>query len=504
MQRRYFLRTLAAGGFAAATFPHGVSAQGRRQGGAGSGGPTIEAREFLRLDGSAEDEAFAALVRRLNGLNGPATVRFPSSARGQLLLAAGRQHDLPAGLRWDFGQTRVRFDGQIPGNSVLFRFGSGSEVLGLNLELGRAARCDRLLTVLDDTLLDRLRVVTEIQLANGNDNGDALVQIRGSRVRLSASSITGADRAVAAIGFGAKQGDSQALTDLRIDDLSVRDFVRGVFLRNAQNVRIVGLVAERKSANGKTQPGHNGVLASRVQDFVLEKFRIEETGEHAIRIGGGTSPYEVPNRGIRISDGQIRRPGKCGVKFWAAGKAEDVDDARVVDATVRSLKIYDCGFRSKLGPNEDGVRLEVVDGFVVENIVVGAERQAFSCHDAVYLAACKNGTINGIDADRPARSAVYITEELVAGARREPVGRIRGENIRSTGHRGDFIHVDMPSQAGGPFEFRGLSAQGGANFIGGNAPKLDAGSRFDGMAKGQSGAVNALGRGRGAPVTLGR
>lgn len=482
MQRRDFVRTLGAASVLGTLAPARLFAQSAT---------TIDAGDFLKLDGRAEDQAFEALAAKLRATPGAKVVRFPAGQR-TLALAGGRMLDLPGDTRWDFGRTTVRYDGSIEGNGVLMRFGPKSEVLGLNVLLSASARCDRLLAFVDDTLVDRLRVGVERQFANGgNDNSDGLLQVRGSRVKLTACSVDGVDRPVAIIGSGAKQGDMAALTGVRVLDLRLRHFVCGVLVHNTQDCFIEGLVAETKSPNARTNPGHNAVLAARSQNFVLQKFRIEDAGEHAIRIGGSTNPYEAPNQNIRISDGTIRRPGKCGVKFWSAGKAEDVADAAVEGATLRGLSIFDCGYGGKISVNEDAVRLEVVNDFSVEGITSAAEKSAAACHDVVYLAGCGNGRIADVNASRAVRSAVYITETLGAG-RSAPVGSVRGSAIRSVDHRGDLVHLELPTQSGGPFHFTGLSARGGVSFVGGEAPRLVGESRFEGVAERLSGAMNAL------------
>ncbi|MEK8031844.1 hypothetical protein AACH06_13535 [Ideonella sp. DXS29W] len=495
MQRRRFVQTLSAGTLLGPMMPLRLLAQS---------GSTIDAGEFLKLDGKPEDQAFEALIAKLRTTSGPKVVRFPTGQR-TLALAGGHMFDLPSDTRWDFGRTTVRYDGTIEGNSVLIRFGAKSEVLGMNLMLASSAHCDRLVTFVEDTLVDRLQVSAERQFANGgNDNSDGLIQVRGSRVRMTACSIAGVDRPVAIIGSGAKPGEMAALVDVRVSDMRLRQFVCGMLVHNTQDCLIDGLVAETKSSNARTDPGHNAVLAARVQNFVLQKFRIEDSGEHAIRIGGSTNPNEAPNKNIRISDGTIRRPGKCGVKFWSAGKAEDVADAAVVGATVRGLSIFDCGFGGKISVNEDAVRLEVVNDFTVEDIKAAADKSAASCHDVVYLAGCGNGQVRNVTADRAVRSAVYITETLGAG-RSAPVGSIRGSDIRSTNHRGDLVHLELPTQAAGPFDFSKLSAQGGVSFVGGNAPNAVGESRFDGKADRLSGPMNALnGDKRKLRVTGGR
>ncbi|WP_374674997.1 hypothetical protein [Ideonella sp.] len=452
---------------------------------------TLDAADLLRLDGRPEDEAFEALAAKLRATPGPKVVRFPGGPR-TLALAGSRQIDLPGEVRWDFGKTRVRYEGQISGNSVLLRFGPRSELMGLDMTLGAAAQCDRLLVLQDDCVADRLQIVAERQLANGgNDNSDGLLQVRGSRVRLTACSIEGVDRPMAVVGAGAREGEMAALVDVRLTDLRLRGFVCGLLLRNTQRCVVEGLVAQDKSANARTDPGHNAVLAARSQDLELRRFRIDDCGEHAIRIGGSTNPHEAPNRNIRITDGVIHRPGKCGVKFWSAGKAEDVADAAVQGATLRNLQVFDCGYRGKISVNEDAVRLEVVEDFVVENVLAAAEKSAAAGHDGVYLAACERGRLQNIEVRRAARSAVYITELLGAG-RRSPVGAIEGSDIRSTDHRGDFIHLDLPTQPGGPFRFSRLQARGGQNFVGGTAPRVAEG-RFEGAAERLSGSMNALG-----------
>jgi hypothetical protein len=270
MLRRHALAGLWIGG-AAVLHPRWASAQPAAR------GTTIDASEFLRLDGRPEDEGIEAMAARLRATAGPKAVRFPGTPR-TLALAGGKQIDLPGDVRWDFGKTRVRYEGALSSNSVLFRFGPKSEVLGLEMVLGQGAKCDRLLVLQDDCVADRLQITAERQFDNGgDDNSDGLLQVRGSRVKLLACSIEGVDRPVAVVGSGAREGEMAALGDVRIVDLRLRGFVCGLLLRNTQRCVVEGLVALDKSSHAKTDPGHNAILAARSQDLVASAARPTRT-----------------------------------------------------------------------------------------------------------------------------------------------------------------------------------------------------------------------------------
>lgn len=456
-------------------------------------GGQIDAAEFMRFDGSPEDAGFDALLAALRKQNRPTSVRFPSATR-MWSLTGERAFDLPSQIRWDFGTVRLVFNGQLRGNSSLLTFGPGSEVLGLQIELQAQSRFDRLLSVSDDSLVDRLLVQSARQQStSADDNTDGMLQLRGSRIRVRASAIRGVDKPLMVFGAGATTADSHHLTDVQIDDLRITSYVTGIHIRNVRGCVIKGFVAETRSPNASQQPGHNGILAGHVEDFRLEQFRIDDAGEHAVRFGGSPNPAELNNRTMHVVKGEIRRAGKCGVKVWGGGKTADRNDGISSEIRIRSVVGTDLGFGGKLGVNEDLVHLEAVRKFELLDLSVTTDRAAQSCHDAVFIAGGSDGRIEGLNVRSAARSAVWITD-TVAKDEAYPVRSISGQQIRSSGHRGDMIHFDIRREESGPFSFTGLESSDGGAVVGG---EISGGSQpvvaqFSGRAERQRGPASTL------------
>lgn len=437
---------------------------------------TLRAREFLRLDGTDEDDGFAALVDEIGRYRRAVTVHF-GEAEGVLALSGRRGFALPTDVRWDFGRTRLQTRAQLGSNTALLNFGERSLAMGLRVELLPGSKVDRLVILRDDTRVEQLDVTSAEQLRSGEaDNLDGLLQIRGSRVMVRDARFSGVDKPLMVLGAGATRGNTRHLEDVRIDGLRVTSYVTGVHVRNAKGVVVRDFTAATRSPHASQLPGHNALLAGHVQDFQLEDFRIDDAGEHAIRIGGSPNADELINRGVLIGRGRIARAGKCGVKVWAGGKFEQRERGLTHDLKVHDVQAVDLGAGGRLGLNEDLLHLEAVRGFRLTNLGVAPEKASLSCHDGAFLAGCTDGAIEGLRVKDCARSAVWITD-TVAKNDVWPVRDVVAREVVVTGARGDAIHLDILRHAGGRLSFSALRIDGAqrgfAGTVGGSASDLE-------------------------------
>lgn len=435
----------------------------------------LKARDFLRLDGSEEDDKLAALVQEITRVRRPVTVDF-GSTDGTLSLSGRRAFALPASVRWDFGRIRLQTRAQLGSNSALLAFGEHSQVLGLRVDLLPGSQAQRLIVLRDDSVIERMQVSAAQQLKVGDgDNVDGLLQVRGSRVQIRDVAFSGIDKPVMVMGSGAVPGRTQHLESVTIEGLRLTSYVTGIHIRNVRGCVLRGLTASTRSPHAAQNPGHNALLAGHVQDFLLDDFRIEDAGEHAIRFGGSSNEDELANRGLTVSRGKILRAGKCGLKVWAGGKFQDRERGVTSDITVRDVRAWDLG-SGKLGVNENLIHLEAVRGFHLTDVAAATERASLSCHDGLFLAGASEGRIEGLQVKDCARSAIWITD-TVAKNDVWPVRDIVAKDVTIQGARGDAIHLDLSRGASGRLAFSSVKVEGAqrglAGIVGGNKRDLD-------------------------------
>ena len=205
-------------------------------------------------------------------------------------------------------------------------------------------------------LIKLTAVSQQAQLALATDYGVKLYS--GSRFRIGKIAITNYDRAVVI----------DTTNDSEVVSVDVTSYVRGLFIQDNLNLYVGKSDIKTRSANGSTTAGHNGVLFGRTardQQYVtLEDFTVNNSGEHAIRIGGG------PQKNIRLVRPNIFGAGRCGIKILGTDGTAPVLAEYHENVTIVDPVIEDCGVEVGQALNECGILVQRTNHCVITNPIV--------------------------------------------------------------------------------------------------------------------------------------
>ena len=275
----------------------------------------------------------------------------------------------------------------------------------LRIHAARRSLINRVLTVTDDTSIERLEIVAAAQQANSaievptktggteKEKYHAALYVFGKRVKLGYVWVKGFDRAVFA-------RESEHVVILRLD---IQNYVTGLFLKQCAFVELVSgtIKLASKSDVGDRNihdevKGMNGLLIDTCSDVVVSDLIVQNSIEHGVRIGG-----DGPTRRCTFNSIQVRRAGWCGFKVeppLPAGSAESIQ--------INGLTVIDCAwphlddeakpftFEPWGGLNRCGLRLENCHGVMVSGFRVGRERKTrYSSYHGIYIDRCRNVTV---------------------------------------------------------------------------------------------------------------
>jgi hypothetical protein len=169
-----------------------------------------------------------------------------------------------------------------------------------------------------------------------------------------------------------------------------------------------------------------------VRNAHIRGVRVEDAGEHGIRIGG---PDAFESEDIVIEAPVVYRSGQCGLKIHPG------PEHTVERLTVVAPMLVDSASRSKPGTNEDGLRLQDVRHARIVSPTITKSQNSVSAFDGIYVENCFDVTIDSPRVFGVRRDGIHV--ERVAGNVNSLF--INGATIRDCG--GNGVTIDGSGEA---------------------------------------------------------
>lgn len=200
---------------------------------------------------------------------------------------------------------------------------------------------------------DNVTVVDLIVESDIERVGTEGVWIKGSNVRIGSFVSKNIMRPLGVYNY-----DSGALVpqvNIVIGSMDVQTYVRGLVLNNVERFRVGPINMRGRATAAARSPGHNGILIGSSKDGEFADIRVEDCGEHGVRIGGGVAPRAGTNtERIRFGTITVARSGGCAFKI--APTPPEVTRNITVDG-VFGIDVAD----GLLGGNSEVVRITSFD-----------------------------------------------------------------------------------------------------------------------------------------------
>lgn len=213
------------------------------------------------------------------------------------------QLSLPANLLIMGEGAVLRSDASLTGSNVTLTLGANTVANALTLTSAGTETNTDILDIGNGSTLGRLVVSSDAQRAGGG------VITKGQDVRIGACFLTRIDR-----GFHVYNTDTVTpTTGFYMGYLRVHSYVRAWRATHAYGYVVLHTYATGRSANASNSPGHNGALIVGCSDWSMPFVRLEDSGEHAFRVGGsdggGASDNYVVGKLVSV------RSGGCALKL---------------------------------------------------------------------------------------------------------------------------------------------------------------------------------------------
>lgn len=240
-----------------------------------------------------------------------------------------------------------------------------------------------------DVEIGSLSVLATDQQGPSPSTLQALAIDDSSRVRIGYCRLENFDRPVRLDGN----------TDLRVDGFSISSYVRGIYIESCTSVHIGKSRILEASPNASVTAGHNALLIQSANadcsDLVFEDFYVANSGEHGIRIGGGS--FQV--RDVRFVRPLVKETGASGIKIQGpadgAGTYLRSLNIKIIDPILEDIGPADMSAITDGFDNYNAMVLKYIDGLTVSNPIVRKSGHTYSAKGGIYLQSIVNGQING-------------------------------------------------------------------------------------------------------------
>lgn len=288
---------------------------------------------------------------------------------------------IPAGAKLQTNGATFVCPSTTTGNTVWLTC-SSCTIDELNISVPTGIRRDRVVLV-DGTSprVGKIKVHSVDQQAN-TEAADGAVQITGTSPFIGLVDVKNYDRAL--IGYSSSLGT--------IFHVLIESYVRGMYLYDNAGLKVYGGRIHTASVNASGTAGHNGVLmgcnsTDAQRNVVIENLAVEDSGEHAWRIGG---PEQQSN--LRFSNCSAHNCGGSG--FKVLGTDSGTPTARNKSITLDNFIAEDVGEDSGLSAtNRCGVYFAFCDDFQIGTPIVRPRNNANSAQYGIHIQACSDGVI---------------------------------------------------------------------------------------------------------------
>lgn len=200
---------------------------------------------------------------------------------------------------------------------------------------------------------------------------------------------------------------SSAQTDIYIGEVNIERYIRGVNFNNCENFMVGSVYMRGRDSRASLSPGHNGILIQTCRDFEFGDVVIENSAEHAVRIGGSISWGGNTSR-FKFGIIKVRRSGGCGLKI--SPSAGEVCSSGVVGGVFG----IDVG-EATVFSNAELVRLTNFEDIRINFIKASGIDFSTSCTRALYLNSGSNLYVGAVDAQMCNARIIHIHDSLDSG-----------------------------------------------------------------------------------------
>lgn len=302
----------------------------------------------------------------------------------------------------------ISFEATIANSTPMLSIGTDCHLSNLAVLVATTFTVNRGIVIGDRSRLVNVKCNSVDQQANTASNDHGAIRLQGDNIVAEDISTDKFDRCVNILG-----------DDATCRNVRTTSYLRGLRVDQSRGTLIEGFLATIASTNATTDPGHNGLLVSETQDSTFTDIHVEDAGEHAVRIGSAAT---TPSSSLTFNNVQAIRPGQCGFKSFD-------DTLDTVDLTINGLTVVDCSFGGASSSNEDGLRLQNVNGANVTGFSVKKTANAgTSSFNGIYLSGCTDVNIASprisdssdsaillVDTDGPVNQ-ISITSPIINGA----------------------------------------------------------------------------------------
>lgn len=341
----------------------------------------VSVKDFGAVGDGVTDDT-VAIQAALN--SGATSVTFP---KGEYKFTA--QLNVPAG-------TNIRSSGAVlkcaytqTGTAAAVLFGANciADSFSVNLDTGFTFR--RLVSLGAGVKIDRLSVTSTDQINNRTSTLDGAVKL-GADNQIDILYVARFDNSV----------DGFEANNTSINTVLCESYVRGVHLGQCSRVNISTLKAYTASANATTDPGHNGLLLEQVTNSCFGTVSVSDCGEHAVRIGSGTT---AATENVSFDTIQAIRPGQCGFKI-------NDDTYLTKGVSVGSIYTVDCAATTTTGSNEDSVRIERAQDVMIGSVLALRKNKTTSANVGLYLNGVDRVFVGSLQIEAPNEYGVHIED----------------------------------------------------------------------------------------------
>lgn len=288
-------------------------------------------------------------------------------------------HSWPAGTKLQTNGCVFRNNIANTSNTVWITIAGESVIDKLNVDT--QVRRDRLVSLTGDYItIGEVNLTSDVVQATAESN-DFGFRVLGNNITLGTVRISNYDRAMT-VSTG---------ISITINRLEITGYVRGLYILDSSNIAINSGYIKTASVNAGITAGNNGVLIScdtvgATKNIYLENMSIDNSGEHAVRIGG---PETIRN--VFLNKVAIYGAGACGIKVL--GTDAGTPTTRNANIQLANIIVEDAGTSVGAAANRCAVLLQFVDDVLVSNLIVKTRVNSNSTSHGIRITSATNVSI---------------------------------------------------------------------------------------------------------------
>jgi hypothetical protein len=283
------------------------------------------------------------------------------------------------------------------------RIGADSAVAELQVHLPHGLQLDRALVIGARVIAGRISLSSNDQQRNRRRPTDGMVRVSGDDVLIGSLNVRNVDAAV--ILFNGPD----MVERVTIEDLDIRSYSRGLFVRHASAIRVNRAKIVGRSPTSNQKPGNNGILVSATTDLIIRNVEVADAGEHGIRVGGSYGG-EPESRRLAFYNVAVYRSGRSGVKL------NPKPGQKIKHVKLENISVFDSAWQNRPGPNEEGLRIERAEDITVRGLRVLRERQPRSAFAGVFVRNSMTVRIFDVSIASPSVAGIIISVEKIQEA----------------------------------------------------------------------------------------